>query len=397
MQELFSPLFRHTWRRRPARTEFNLMNLGVRSLRSALAWGIFCAFLAYLSLYPFQWRGAAWDLSLARLHWANPRTRGDWMDVVANVICYLPTGFFAWAAISSLRIAALQAVLFSFFIEFFQSGLAQRDPSWRDVACNGLGGYLGAVAAIGLQRSALIGLRFQVPPELAFFALCWIAWINYPFVPALRLGQVNQALRAFWVLQPFTGLAEIFLGAFAVSALLRIYAAPLILQVALLACLPLRVVIFGLSLSADYLCAAFAAWLIAQRLFNAEEQQSLKAGCGLGFLAWITFSQLQPFHFQSPAAPMNWLPFGPLIESTRGAAVPILARKLLLYSTPIWMLSKGWNSLGKATALVTFVLAVTELVQPYLPGRTPESTDPVLALAAGLFFAVYSRPRNLLQ
>lgn len=373
------------------------MTPGIKSLRSTLALAVFSVFLAYLSLYPFRWRGLAWDFSLTRIHWSNPNSPGDWMDVLANVLCYLPMGSLAWAAWSSLRWAAMLPLLFSFFIEWFQSGLLQRDPSWRDVACNGLGGYLGAVAASALQNSASMRVRFQIPPVLSYFSLCWITWLDYPFLPALRLGQLTQTLLSFWVIHPFSTLAEIFLGAFVLSALLRIFAAPFLLQIALLACLPIRAVIFTLSISADFLCAAAVAWLLAQKLFAAKEQTHLRLGCGLGLVAWISFSQLQPFHFQSPATAFNWLPFAPLIESTRSGALPILARKLFLYSAAIWMLSTGWKSPFKATALVTFVLAATELLQPYLPGRTPESTDPVLALAAGLFFAVYSRSRNLLQ
>jgi hypothetical protein len=49
-----------------------------------------------------------------------------------------------------------------------------------------------------------------------------------------------------------------------------------------------------------------------------------------------------------------------------------------------WLLRAGGVSWARAGAAVAGALAVLEVVQRWLPGRTPETTDAVLALSLTL-------------
>jgi hypothetical protein len=61
------------------------------------------------------------------------------------------------------------------------------------------------------------------------------------------------------------------------------------------------------------------------------------------------------------------------------------------YGTAIWLLRAAGLRLAPSVLLVTAMLASIEIVQIHLPGRVPETTDPVLAILLGFVLAILSR------
>lgn len=116
----------------------------------ALAW---CGLVVYGSLHPFSgWRDTGVS-PLAFLEGGWPRY---WtaFDLIANVAVYLPLGFFLTLALRTLPwrftapiLAVLLAGGLSFGLEAVQTWLPSRVPSNVDLACNSLGGLLGAIWA----------------------------------------------------------------------------------------------------------------------------------------------------------------------------------------------------------------------------------------------------------
>ena len=125
-------------------------------------------------------------------------------------------------------------------------------------------------------------------------------------------------------------------------------------------------------------------WLAVARL--------LEAAMGLRRFAWsspmlaalfagsIVIRGLAPYHFTSVATPFSWVPFGGMFQSDRMAAMSIVLGKTFIYGTFVWLLrDSGWR-MRYAAAAAAITLAAIEVTQMYLPGRTPEITDPLLAL-----------------
>lgn len=114
----------------------------------AMAWLLL---LMYGSLHPFTgWRDTGIS-PLAFLEGGWPRY---WtaFDLAINVALYLPLGFFATLAMCRLPgrytgavLAVLIAAGVSFGLETVQTWLPARVPSNLDLACNSLGGLLGAI------------------------------------------------------------------------------------------------------------------------------------------------------------------------------------------------------------------------------------------------------------
>ena len=126
----------------------------------------FVALALYGSLLPLEFQAVSWDDALGRFRripWLSPsfESRSDW---VANILLFVPIGFFAAAALrvdrpGRLRAIAVAAVvipactLLSLAVEFAQIWCPSRVPSQNDVAAETLG------AAAGVALWSLCGRR----------------------------------------------------------------------------------------------------------------------------------------------------------------------------------------------------------------------------------------------
>ena len=73
--------------------------------------------------------------------------------------------------------------------------------------------------------------------------------------------------------------------------------------------------------------------------------------------------------------------------------------KIFFYGTTIWSLRFAGVGLKTATCIVAATLAGVEFLQLYMPDRTPDVTDPLLAVLLGLACHVLTSPQrqNLIQ
>jgi hypothetical protein len=141
--------------------------------------------------------------------------------------------------------------------------------------------------------------------------------------------------------------------------------------------LGLRIFIPSRSLELDELAGA-ALSLLLWELVPARRR--LAAGV-LMALSAILAAELAPFHFTAHAAPFYWTPLAATFENERWGATVILLRKAFFYGAAVWLLVRSgvrYLVAGGALAVALFLL---ELVQRYLPGRTPEITDALIAVA----------------
>lgn len=142
-------------------------------LKLAVVWTLL---IAYGSLYPFSgWRDTGTD-PLAFL-WAGWPRYFTTFDLAANLLAYLPLGFF-WATALLHRLAPIIALAIalcigsglSLGVEFAQSYLESRVPSNLDFACNAAGTLIGAICALAWGRALLDGGRLHRWREQRFMA-----------------------------------------------------------------------------------------------------------------------------------------------------------------------------------------------------------------------------------
>ena len=172
----------------------------------ALAW---LGLVVYGSLHPFTgWRDTGIS-PIAFLEGGLPRY-WTFFDLLANVAVYLPLGFFLTLALyglpgrfTALILAVLLAGGVSFGMEAVQSWLPSRVPSNLDLACNTLGGLLGAVWAqyVGPRVFARISAwqdEVIAPIPHAELGLTLLGlWLLVPLSPETLLfgaGDLRQVL-----------------------------------------------------------------------------------------------------------------------------------------------------------------------------------------------------------
>jgi hypothetical protein len=112
--------------------------------------------------------------------------------------------------------------------------------------------------------------------------------------------------------------------------------------------------------------------------------------CGL-----VVMRGLSPFTVQASMNGFNWVPFAGLIEAEDGQhGLLVMLGKVCYYGTAIWTIRSAGVRLRTATAAVVAFLACIEVIQVRLPGRTPETTDPLIAAMLGMAFYAVERERT---
>ena len=353
------------------------------------------AIVVYGSLYPFHFEygaRAANPLLTVLRGWPTVWDRFTYRDILLNVLLYIPLGLAAAlvflrrhsrAASALGAIAAAFAVSLS--VEMLQAFMPQRDPSSLDVLTNVLGGTLGAVIALRAEgrirdlgaAAPDRGLRVAGIVLLA----AWAAQEFYPLFPALGRAHLYAALygllhtRHVSLVETWLGVAEWFAVGLALeSAFVRMRTAWLAAMMLFSLCAQLAIVERALTAS-EAMAAA-----IALLLWYCTPASARVKSCAWLLGSAILLRELQPFYFLSVPQPFSWIPFAATLESGRDQATVVIARKAFDYGAMVFALRRaGWSYI-RAGVAVAAALAVTEAVQTYLPGRSPELTDPLLAL-----------------
>ncbi|HEY1221492.1 MAG: VanZ family protein [Bryobacteraceae bacterium] len=349
------------------------------------------AIVVYGSLYPwhFTFAGRPEPISVLLHSWPAEWNRFVVRDVVINVVLYIPLGAVACLAWLPRFPRAAPAVATAFCsalslsMELLQNYVPGRVTSLSDLATNTVGAAVGAVLALALAPEMVPRLRSQArraSPGAVLLLAFWGAYQLYPFFPIVsstRLRQVLHELIVTHTLSPvavWAAAAEWFAAALALEAVLGRLRGSWLAGAMLV--LGLRIFMPSRSLALDEVAGAALA-LITWEILPSKPR--LPIGVWMALSA-ILLVELAPFHFTGHAAPFSWIPLGATFENERWGALVILLRKAFFYGAAIWLLVRAgiWYPVaGGALAVALFNL---ERAQRYLPGRTPEITDSVIAV-----------------
>jgi len=360
--------------------------------------------IVYGSLYPwrFEFAGPARNPLLVLLNsWPSVWDRFAFRDAIINLLLYLPFGAAALCAMSrrfprGFRIASVLVggMALSCAMELLQVYLPGRVCSLFDVLCNTAGAGTGAALALTIdipQWNRQGNHPMQPGPLLLLSA--FVSYQLYPFFPVVSLHRlqiaVEQLTANFSPIEVWCCGAEWFTAMLVAGLAIRRLPPPV-----LLLCLPIRLVVVERTEALHEVLGgvlAVVAWLAVR------DRRRLRIALW-SMASALLLRELAPFHFSSSAAPFHWIPFGPTFESERQTAVVILIHKAFDYGASVWLLTENGISYARSGAIVAIGLVLLEAVQCYLPGRTPETTDAVLASLMTLILWIlenFSRRRGL--
>ncbi len=376
---------------------------GHRRTRNFLvATAVIIAVILYGSLYPFTFQQPAEGIgpvsNLLR-SWAEPPHRGDF---VANILFYLPLGFFGILAIargsgvvSGIVLVTIAGVLLSTSMELAQYYIAGRVSSANDVYANVLGTLLGAVVGGVTDWNFRWPLLRTVAANRvpALLLALWLGYRLYPYLPTIDLHKywaaikpvvVDPSVRAYDLCR----YATIWLTAAAlIEPLDESNRGCLLLPLFIIGVLGAKVLIVGKVLSvAEIAGAAMAlgAWFVLALGVGARYRASAVA---VPLAAYVLLDRLAPFHFVAHGRPFGWIPFLSFISGSLDVNIMSFLEKAFLYGSLIWLLDRAGLGLTKSTILVALMLFATSWAETFLPGRSAEITDSLMALLIGVIIA----------
>jgi len=248
-----------------------------------LLFAVYALLVVYASLYPLS----GWsDQGLSAFAYlsAPPPRYVTAFDVAANLVGYLPYGFFCVLALyprvrggRALATAALSGAVLSMLMEAAQSFLPTRVPSNLDVACNLSGALVGA--ALGIRSAAwlldegpLKRLRYRtfLPGHAADLGLVLLAlWLFTQLNPAMLLFGAGD-LRGFVNAQGGAAHpAALFISIEALTAAANLVAVALMASVIAAPGQPVRLIVLALLVCALAVkIAAFAILVRAEHVFD---------------------------------------------------------------------------------------------------------------------------------
>jgi VanZ family protein len=361
----------------------------------------YLVFLVYGSLYPLSSFRLPDENPLALLFEPRGPRALSRTDALANLLVYLPLGWLLRERGFSLARAGLLGCVFSFIIEWLQAYLPGRVPSFLDLALNTAGTVLGAALASRFHRVRWLqmGWRHDLPPRARLglaAVLTWAASQLFPFIPSIDIGNLRAGMRPLWHVVSgrapfsFTQAAVYALAAIALSRILmdclpRNFRYRSYVPAAFLAVLAAKVPILGRQLSLEALLGVLGGLALSRWFLNWDSR------CRVPLLAAAGAFVIEELRSGGPSArlqPFHWIPLRSSLQNELIGAADILATAWPFLAVAYLASARRHRAprltvLGGAAAVFGSVMAL-EWVQRFLPGRTPDITDALVAAGAWL-------------
>jgi VanZ family protein len=357
-------------------------------------------FIIYGSLFPFEFHERSYPggpLLYLLGTWREWDNRGD---LLANILLYLPFGFFTVSVLprrlsGALRffLATIAGVTFSVAIEITQYNDLGRTTSMGDVYANGIGASCGAAARIFVGTSLrwpLVG-ELAANPSAALLLTMFFAYRLYPYVPVIDLHKYWHAVRPILMAPslPSGEFSRYLVTWLFVAAIVHVLYGcrrfqllfPLLCSAEFLG----RVLIVDNTLKLDDLLSAAGAWLLWTVLLRRLPGRfGVLASL---FAIMITIERLEPFQFETLPRAFGWIPFASFMHGSTGVDIQAFCQKFYEYGGLIWLLNRAGVGLIVSTVLTATLLCATSFAECWLPGRSAEITDAIMAFVLGSVFA----------
>ena len=360
---------------------------------------LIAAVILHGSLYPYAFEVPASPIGPVRTllqSWSKPPS--GFGDLAANILLYVPFGFFAVLAINGrsrvLWVTAAGLTL-CIVVELAQYYDAGRVTNMSDVYLNTFGTWLGAMGgAVAVSRPALVGV-LSVKPIPTLLVIAFLGYRLFPYVPTIDLHKYWNALKPLF-LHPGASPAAVFhyFALWLVASFLMDQVAggrkSLVFVAFLMAFVfAAKVLIVSLAVTLPEVVGAtlaYAFWITISGCPRIAAPVVAVILC-----AAITMLRLEPFNFRATPGIFSWLPFRGFLGGSLEINIASFFEKFFLYGSLVWIAVQAGLSFRVATLLVTALLFSTSLAEVYLPGRSAEITDALIALMTGVIFATLAR------
>jgi len=357
---------------------------------------LFVILISYGSLYPFHFSGDLLTFSEFIDWFFNLSFRTTNIDILANILLFVPYGFVAIMTLSTSRrflfhagLLLLAGIFLAFTLQYLQLYLPARVPSAVDAWYNSLGILLGMLLAhVIIQYS-----HNHLPHELAtpmdwsqitiplLIALLWVAWRLFPFVPEINTSSIMAAVSPL-IKQPelnFITIIRDMVGWLVFFYLLtrppfdRLPRFRILIFVFYI--LGVEVLVRDNFITVNDLLAALCAFAI----FSSLPADKLLQGLTRGLVLAIVLTLISPLSLATEYNDYIWLPFNGLMKGNPWANGEFLLLKIYLYAALIYMIKSSWAGWIGAVLISIGLLLIISILQIIFGDHNGEFTDPLLA------------------
>jgi VanZ family protein len=277
-------------------------------------------------------------------------------------------------------------------VELIQYYDSDRDTEATDLYANMLGTLMGAIPA--LFNPALVwgtGSLLKIGNRIPLLLLAaWLSYKLFPFVPVIDLHKYWHAVRP--LLNTQIPAADLFRH-FATWMLSAITVRFVVGSKSILCfgalfgfVMAAKIFVDGGVLSLAEICGGALA--LAVLALTARFPRLLAIIGTLLLTAYIAWFRLTPIEWLAVPRPFGWIPFLSLMQGSVIVDMLSFLEKFYLYGGLIWLLRECGVRLWPASITVAILLFLTSWAETYLPGRSAEITDALLALIIGVGFAL---------
>jgi hypothetical protein len=267
-----------------------------------------------------------------------------------------------------------------------------------DVYCNTGGTLLGALGgALISERLRWPGGNLGAARAPALLLIAWLGYRLFPYVPTIDLHKYWNALKPVVLYPSLTGYAlgryvVLWLTVAALVAALTGARRAMLGFAANIACVLVGdVFILSRELSVARIAGAAIAFLVWP-LFARLGPRTRHLLLALALLAVIIAGRLEPFDFSAAPHPFQWIPFYSFMVGSISVDIQSFFEKSFLYGSAIWLFARAGMKFARAALLVATALLATSIAEMYLPGRSAEVTDAVMALAIAWVIGLVDHP-----
>jgi VanZ family protein len=374
----------------------------------AIITAVIAIVIIYGSLYPFDFSvptGGPGPVGALLDSWADRPSRGDFL---ANILLYMPLGFFGMLSFSRrvgfwprLLLVIAGGAALSVTMELTQYYDVGRDTAATDLYANTIGTLIAAPVAMLFSDRVSLPLfpEIMARPVPTLLIAAWTGYRFYPFVPTIDLHKYWHALRPV-ILDPIPApyplyrhtaiwltlfvLIEAIFGRRRAAMLAPLFAA-LVLSA--------RVLIISTILSAAEVVGALVAVCLWPLLLGLNQ----RLRTALVFLllgSYVVMERLEPFQFEPVARTFGWVPFNSFMSGSTEIDVLSFMEKCFLYGSLLFLLGRAGMRPVFAAILVAGMLFATSWAETYLPDRSAEITDALMTLLIAGGFALIGDKHN---
>lgn len=372
-------------------------------------WLVVILLIGYGSLYPFNFdwqRPFPADVGQWLLNWQQRTLRSD---LIANILLFIPYGFFGALKIQhdKRRSPLLSAFLLVFIgfcyaviLQWIQFLLPSRVPHAADATLNLVGILLGVSAAAytssqRIKRFLPRTIQFNLAPALVLLVL-WLGWALFPYIPIFASSQLGKGFSelyssywqffdwlqytAFWLVF-FYSLQRVMAKNYPISVLLALSVFILIIKVSM----------YRSQLSWSEISAVPVALLL---IYNLKEIAQLWTLSSIAMVL-LLHQFLSPFDFSGTISlsGIQWVPFKGFLGGSTWYHLSNLLEISLLLSMFCYALGRLFSSFKTASILSMAVILTLSVLQLFMLNKTMDVTPIILMMVLSYLLLLLDRER----